>query len=364
MPISVDFWRGRRVLLTGHTGFKGAWLGAWLTGMGARVSALSLAPEGEGHLHGVLRVAYDEGVIGDIREPAAIAELARRTKPEIVLHLAAQALVRRSYADPCETFATNVVGTAHVLNALRGLEGLRAALIVTTDKVYENLEAGEAFREDDRLGGHDPYSASKACTEIVATSFRRSFFSRSGARVATARAGNVIGGGDWSADRIIPDLLRASAAGRPVPLRYPQSVRPWQHVLEPLAGYLAMAEAMATSNAFREEALNFAPDPANERTVRELVETFTRLNGGKPGWVQDPGDHPHEAGILKLSAARASETLGWKPLLDFEETVAWTVNWHRAMEDGEDMRAYTFAQIRAYAERLGGGARLNASPPP
>lgn len=358
MPITREFWRGRRVLLTGHTGFKGSWLGAWLEQMGARVSALSLAPEGERPLHGILSVAYEHDVVGDIREPEAIAGLVRRSQPEIVLHLAAQALVRRSYADPCESFATNVLGTAHVLNALRGVDGVRAALIVTTDKVYENLEAGAAFTEDDRLGGHDPYSASKACTEIVTTSFRRSFFAKSGVRVATARAGNVIGGGDRSADRIIPDLLKASAAGTPVSLRYPKSVRPWQHVLEPLAGYLAMAEAMATSNAFAEEALNFAPDPENERTVADLVETFTRLNDGRPGWVQDPGDHPHEAGVLKLSAARARETLGWTPLLDFEETVGWTADWHRAESAGADMRDYTIGHIRAYASRLGGGATL------
>jgi CDP-glucose 4,6-dehydratase len=257
------FWRDRRVVLTGHTGFKGAWLTLWLNLMGARVTALALPPERPLCLYSLVRPALEAEVFADLRDPKPIADVVADARPEIVLHLAAQALVRPSYAAPCDTFATNVLGTAHVLEAVRKTPSVRAVLVVTTDKVYENLESGRPFVEDDRLGGHDPYSASKACTEILTASFRRSFFEPARRPiVATARAGNVIGGGDWSPFRILRDLVEAFEMGKPVPLRHPQAVRPWQHVLDPLSGYLMFAQSMVTCPRSRACNTEFRPRPS------------------------------------------------------------------------------------------------------
>jgi CDP-glucose 4,6-dehydratase len=347
------FWRDRRVVVTGHTGFKGAWLTLWLDLMGARVTALALPPESPLCLYSLVRPALEAEVFGDLRDPKPIADLVADAQPEIVLHLAAQALVRRSYAAPCDTFATNVLGTAHVLDAVRHTPTVRAVVVATTDKVYENIEMARPFVETDRLGGHDPYSASKACTEILTGSFRHSFFEPAGRpTVATARAGNVIGGGDWSPFRVVRDLVEAFETEKPVSLRYPQAVRPWQHVLDPLAGYLMLAQAMVTDPHGAPAALNFGPDAQSFRSVSELVQAFTSRWGGRPGWRLDTGEHPHEAQFLTLDATRAHTLLGWRPLLSFDEAVAWTADWHRALWNNEDIGTVTRRQIDLFSKRL------------
>jgi len=349
LSLDANFWRGRRVLVTGHTGFKGAWLTLWLNVLGARVSALALPPEDTPNLYGLLGLDLEREVLDDLRAAEPIADLVATAQPEVVFHLAAQSLVRRSYVAPSETFATNVVGTANLLDAVRKARATRAVIVTTTDKVYENLEQGRPFVESDPLGGHDPYSTSKACTELVVASYRRSFFAPAGRpRVATVRSGNVIGGGDWSADRVVPDIVRAAADGQPVRLRYPHARRPWQHVLEPLAGYLMMAQAMATRPGFASETLNFAPDPQQAKTVAELVEACTAAFGGRPGWVQEPGDHLHEAQLLALSAENAQAVLGWRPLLKFHEAVAWTADWYDAHRTKAEVRDVSLEQIAAY----------------
>ena len=347
----ASFWRDRRVFVTGHTGFKGAWLVLWLTGLGARVTGLSLPPQTDPSLFALCARGRCTDLYGDIAEAALVARALEDCEPEIVIHMAAQALVRPSYADPLGTFATNVMGTANVLQAVRAVPSVRAALVVTSDKVYENEGSGRPFTEGDRLGGQDPYSSSKACAEILAHSFRQCFFGGA-CRVATARAGNVIGGGDWSPFRIVPDVVAAFETGEPVPLRYPQAVRPWQHVLDPLAGYLMLAQAMVTDPDGAPVALNFAPDADSFRSVSDLVQAFTANWGGRPGWRHDDGEHPHEASLLTLDATRARAVLGWRPRLAFDDAVAWTADWYRAFRSAEDVGAVTRRQIEMFAERL------------
>jgi CDP-glucose 4,6-dehydratase len=349
--VDASFWRGRRVFLTGPTGFKGAWLVLWLTGMGARVTGLSLPPHTDPSLFDLCARGRCSDIYGDIAEPALVARALADCAPEIVVHMAAQALVRPSYADPLGTYATNVMGTANVLQAARTMPGIRAVIVVTSDKVYENDGAGRPFSEDDRLGGHDPYSNSKACAELVTDSFRRCFFGDA-CRVATARAGNVIGGGDWSPYRVVRDIVEAFERGAPVALRYPRAVRPWQHVLDPLAGYLMLAQAMVAAPESTPAALNFGPDTQSFRSVSELVEAFTTRWGGRPGWRLDAGEHPHEASLLTLDATRARAILGWRPLLSFDEAVSWTADWYRAFWSGDDIGAVTRRQIDAFSERL------------
>lgn len=347
----TQFWSGRRVLLTGHTGFKGVWLSLWLEKLGADVFALALAPVTEPNLFSLTRQGVSpQSATIDLRDRPSLGAFVEAARPQIVIHMAAQALVRESYRDPLGTFATNVMGTANLLDSLRGSRDLEAVLVVTTDKVYENEEKGRAFVETDRLGGKDPYSASKACAEIVAASMRASFF-RHGPPIATARAGNVIGGGDWSADRIVPDMIRAAAAGKPLELRYPDAVRPWQHVVEPLSGYLAYAEALATGRT-RELALNFGPDPANSATVAELVTAMGSALGFPDPWRRSEGQNPPESGLLTLDSTLARTALGWQPMLGFRETVDWTAHWHRALKSGADARTLCLEQIAAFEIRL------------
>jgi CDP-glucose 4,6-dehydratase len=341
-----EFWRQRRVFLTGHTGFKGAWLSLWLREMGASVTGYALAPHTAPDLFTLLGQA-DQSIIADVRDLATLSVAMRRAAPHIVIHMAAQALVRESYRDPVATFATNVMGTAHVLEVCRTLPGLQCCIVVTSDKVYENSGAGTAFEEHDRLGGHDPYSNSKACCELLTGSFRDSFF-QSGPPLATARAGNVIGGGDWSADRLIPDCVRALAAGAPVSLRYPDAVRPWQHVLEPLSGYLRLAQALVETPGAAPRAVNFGPNPASFCTVHEVVEVFSARFGGKPGWQRDAGEHPQEAKALTLSSSLAQRSLSWRPRLNVAASLAWTADWYRAHTAGEDMLTFSRAQISRY----------------
>lgn len=352
MP-QVEFWRGRRVLLTGHTGFKGAWAWAWLTRMGAEVTGLSLAPETTPNLSVLLGLGGDpRSRIGDIRDAAAVMAAIDAAQPQIVLHMAAQALVRRSYAEPLETFDINVQGSLQLLLALRDRPGLEACLVITSDKVYENNGTGRAFVESDPLGGSDPYSSSKAACEIAVSSFARSFGTRLGAPVATGRAGNVIGGGDWAADRIIPDLWRAQQARQTVQLRYPLATRPWQHVLEPLAGYLDFIEALVGGSA--ERTLNFGPVHDGPVTVSQVAEAFQRAYdaSGTTGWAQAPGEHLKEAPLLAIDAGRAIAVLPWRPRLTAAEAIAWTVAWYAAFDAGMDMAAFTDRQIMDFEDRL------------
>ena len=290
-------------------------------------------------------------ILGDLRDPGAVRDAVHATRPQVVFHLAAQALVRESYREPVATFATNVLGTAHLLEACRGLDELRAVVVVTSDNVYENDGGGRAFEERDRLGGHDPYSASKACAELLTSSYRASFFA-DGPPIATARAGNVIGGGDRSPDRLIPDCVRALEAGEPVRLRYPRAVRPWQHVLDPLGGYLQLARALVERSARAPRSVNFGPEPASFRTAAEVVDAFGAHFGGRPGWRAEGTPQPVEAATLCLSSALARAELGWRPRLDFDAAIAWTAEWHRAIAAGEEAAAVTRAQIDRYARSI------------
>jgi CDP-glucose 4,6-dehydratase len=334
------------VLITGHTGFKGAWLSLWLRRMGARLTGYALAPTSTPNLWDIVGGEMP-WVLGDVRDAARFSDAVRNADPQIVIHMAAQALVRESYRDPLGTYATNVLGTGALLQACRELKALECVVVVTSDKVYENFGAGRPFEEGDRLGGHDPYSNSKACTEMLTGSFRESFF-KDGPPLATVRAGNVIGGGDWSEDRLIPDCVRGLATRTPVLLRYPDAVRPWQHVLEPLGGYLALAQALVQAPDSAPRAVNFGPDPASFCAVRQVVDAFSARFGGKPGWERDRGPHPLEAQALTLSSGLAERTLGWRPCLGIAESVAWTADWYRAHAAGEDMARFSEAQIEQY----------------
>jgi CDP-glucose 4,6-dehydratase len=349
--VSRGFWKGRRVLLTGHTGFKGGWLALWLHEMGATVFGYSLAAATRPSLFEVARVAGAvQHAIGDIRDLEALQRAVRKAQPEVVLHLAAQSLVRQSYAEPVETYATNVLGTVHLLEAVRREPSAKAVVVVTSDKCYENRERAEGYRESEPMGGRDPYSSSKGCAELVAAAYRASFLQASGVAVASARAGNVIGGGDWSADRLLADAYRAAAARQPVRIRNPKAVRPWQHVLEPLAGYLLLAERLFTEGSRFAEAWNFGPADADARPVAEVMDKVVRLWGEGLRWEPDTAAHPHEAQLLRLDSAKARGTLGWRPRLPLDEALAWTVDWYKAQLRGDDMRRATLGQIERYAQ--------------
>jgi CDP-glucose 4,6-dehydratase len=332
MSLFGGAYRGRRVLLTGHTGFKGSWLALWLTQLGAEVTAVALPPATEPNHWSLLGLNIDSRE-HDIRDGAAMARVFAETRPEIVFHLAAQALVRRSYRDPVDTWSTNVVGTAGVLEACRNTDSVRAVVVVTTDKCYENQEWVWGYRENDRLGGHDPYSASKAAAELVAASYRKSFLSAAGgALLATARAGNVIGGGDWSEDRLIPDLVRAAEAGTDLVIRSPKATRPWQHVLESLSGYLLLGQGLIERRHGTDEAWNFGPDRDGNRPV-EIVLAAIRESWPGVRWRLSGEQHPHEAGLLYLDSTKAADRLGWRPVWPFAEGIAATARWYRAWLD-------------------------------
>ncbi|WP_339712781.1 CDP-glucose 4,6-dehydratase [uncultured Sneathiella sp.] len=348
--VDPSFWKGRRVLLTGHTGFKGAWAAAWLCKMGAEVTGLSLPPEGEFSLYGSLagKLALNSQLI-DIRDQERLKEVVQEANPEIVLHMAAQALVRRSYREPISTFETNVMGTINLLQALSELTELGAALIVTSDKVYLNNEDGRAFRETDPLGGDDPYSSSKAACEIATASFAKSFFATSDARIATARAGNVIGGGDFSEDRLIPDIWRAAREGKTVTLRYPEATRPWQHVLESVSGYLVYLQALAgDEGAEMPKALNFGPADGEVITVGRIAQQVQNAFGIEGDWGLVNKKQPPEKSFLALDASLAEQTLGWRTKWNGDETLTKTVDWYQAFSDNEDIHALTLSQIEDY----------------
>ena len=347
--VDSAFWKGRRVFLTGHTGFKGAWLSLWLAELGAEVTGYSLAPPSEPNLFTLAKVGEGLADIrGDIRDLDSMSAAMKKADPEIVIHMAAQALVRPSYADPVGTYATNVMGTVNLLEACRSLNNLRAALIITSDKSYENREWHCGYRESDPMGGHDPYSSSKGAAEIVTSAMRRSFFA-DGPSVASARAGNVIGGGDWGTDRLLPDMMRAFAEGETVIIRHPDAIRPWQHVLDPLAGYMMLIEKMFSPGQSFAEGWNFGPLEDNAQPVGHLVERAAALWGESAGWKLDPAPKLHEATFLKLDISMARARLGWRPRLDLETALALTVNWYRAHQKGEDMPGFTRQQIKNYA---------------
>ena len=354
---AAAFWRGKRVLLTGHSGFKGSWLTLWLNRLGADVTGISLRPATAPNLFSAARVeTLCQSHFCDIRDAAALAALIRAARPEIVFHLAAQPLVRTSYKEPRETFATNVMGTVNVLDALRGLAGVRVALMVTTDKVYRGRAAPRPHVEDDALGGYDPYSASKAACEMAIASYRDSFLAAQGVAVASARAGNVIGGGDWSQDRLIPDAVRAWQAGRPLEVRRPQAVRPWQHVLEPLCGYLILAKRLWQQSA-PAEAYNFGPDRGEAASVRDVVELARRTFGQGEVHYGDGLDGPHEAAWLALDAGKARALLGIAPRFALRLAIERTMAWYRAHHDGADARQLCEADIAAFEDPA-----LNRSP--
>ncbi len=346
--IDSAFWHDRRVLLTGHTGFKGAWLSLWLERMGARVYGLSLPPDTEPALYSMLQpMGGLLSRLADIRDRAAVQAAVLEAQPQIVIHMAAQALVRRSYRQPLDTIATNVMGTACLLDALRDVDGLEAVLVVTTDKIYRNDGNGQAFAEADPLGGHDPYSASKAATEIVVASMGASFFAEKGVAVATARAGNVIGGGDWAEDRLIPDLWRAVQAGEPLRLRNPGSTRPWQHVLEPLYGYLLYAQRLA-EGAELPTALNFGPQPDDVLTVAQVADAMLAAFNCERRWLKVEGKQPEEAKVLSLDPALALTSIGWRPRLRSADALQWTAEWYRAYGMGALPRSVALDQIARY----------------
>jgi len=350
--VDPEFWRDRGVMLTGHTGFKGAWLTLWLQLLGARVSGFADAIPTTPSLYELARAG--DGVAEfrfDVRDRTAVLDAFAAAEPEVVIHMAAQAFVRRSFADPRTTYETNVLGTVNVLEAVRATPSVRVTVNVTSDKCYANdpARAHRPFVEGDPLGGHDPYSSSKACAELVGDAYRSSFFaSGDGARVASARAGNVIGGGDWGEDRLIPDVMRGALEGEPIPVRNPEAVRPWQHVLNPLSGYLRLAEALHKAPEYQ-GGWNFGPAHDDARTVRWIADRVTQLWPGDLRWEIDPGPHPHEAHYLALDSAQARERLGWGPTWDLEDSLDGVVSWYRALRDGEDMRAVTLAQIHAFA---------------
>ncbi len=353
LVVNVSFWKDRKVLITGHTGFKGSWLSLWLQSMGAEVVGYALAPPSIPNLFEASRVA--DGMVslhGDIRDLEQMRRAMTDHRPEIVIHMAAQSLVRYSYQNPIETYATNVMGTVNVLEAARKTPGVRAVLVVTSDKCYENREWVWGYRETEAMGGYDPYSNSKGCAELVTSAYRQSFFNKADEPVAvgSARAGNVIGGGDWATDRLIPDMVRAVTEDRPVLIRNPHAVRPWQHVLEPLSGYLLLAQRLCEEGAEYAEGWNFGPAEDDAKPVQWIAERVIRLWGDGASWVRDADEHPHEAHYLKLDCSKARGRLQWHPRWSLAHALEHVCAWHKAHLRNEDMRTVTLDQIQAYQE--------------
>jgi CDP-glucose 4,6-dehydratase len=354
--VDASFWMGKRVFLTGHTGFKGGWLSIWLASMGANITGYALAPNTNPSFFGAVGVAslLDQNYIADILDLPTLKLAMQQANPEVLIHMAAQPLVRYSYDNPVETFATNVMGTVNVLQASREIDSLKAIVAITTDKCYENKEWVWGYRENDPLGGLDPYSSSKACTELVINAYRQSFFSGdatfSGVALASARAGNVIGGGDWSSDRLVPDALAALELNKPLVLRNPLATRPWQHVLEPLSGYLVLAQALFRHGKNFASAWNFGPGDEGNQTVEQLIETLSVEWGCAARWRQDPQVQPHEAHLLKLDCSKAHQQLGWVPKWHLEQSIEKIVQWHKAFKAGKDMKLISLEQIRQYLQ--------------
>lgn len=354
MVIDPSFWTGKTVFLTGHTGFKGGWLSLWLQRLGARVVGYSLPPPTKPSLFEVARVADDmTSIEGDIRDLARLVAAMTEHKPGIVIHMAAQPLVRYSYLHPVETYSTNVMGTVNLLEAVRQAGSVKAVVNITSDKCYDNREWIWGYRENEPMGGYDPYSSSKGCAELVANAYRNSYFNpadygQHGVALASVRAGNVIGGGDWAEDRLIPDIMRAITQGKPAHIRNPNAIRPWQHVLEPLAGYLMLAQKLYEEGMAYGEGWNFGPNDEDAKSVQWIVEQLSKAWGEGANCVLDGGDHPHEAHYLKLDCSKAKARLGWHPKWDMALTVEKIVEWHKAMGQGENMKTKTLVQISQF----------------
>ncbi len=349
MAVNREFWRGKRVFITGHTGFKGGWLALWLTDMGADVHGYALTPPTEPNFFTVanLQGRLASSTIADIRDADALLQAMQTARPDIVLHLAAQPLVRYSYVAPVETYAVNVMGTVNLLEAVRQTPSVKAVVNVTTDKCYENREWVWPYRENEAMGGFDPYSSSKACSELVTAAYRRSFLDTAGTYLASARAGNVMGGGDWADDRLVPDFLRALDASQTLTIRSPLATRPWQHVLEPLSGYLALAERLFTEGKSFADAWNFGPEEADARPVQWIVE-YLCSQVPNAAWQCDAAPQPHEANTLKLDSSKAKVQLGWRPRWNLQTALGMTLAWHQAWKKGSDMAAISVHQIQAY----------------
>ncbi|WP_129128413.1 CDP-glucose 4,6-dehydratase [Geomonas oryzae] len=349
-----EFFRGRRILVTGHTGFKGSWLSLWLHMLGAQVTGYALSPPTNPSLFDLAGVAgLVHSVTGDVRDQAALSAAVKAAAPEIVIHMAAQPLVRESYLNPVDTYSTNVMGTVHILEAVRKSQGVKAVLNVTTDKCYENREWPWGYRENEPMGGYDPYSSSKGCSELVTAAYRNSYFNEAryadhGVALASARAGNVIGGGDWAADRLIPDCVAALLKNQPVRIRNPHAIRPWQHVLEPLSGYLALAQRLYQDGPRFVGAWNFGPGDDDAREVEWIVQRMCSRWQGDAHYVVDQGEHPHEAHYLKLDCSKAKAKLGWRPRWSLETTLDKIVDWTLAYQRGDDLREICLEQISAY----------------
>jgi len=352
--LNPSFWQGKRVLLTGHTGFKGSWLSLWLQSLGAHVVGYALAPPTQPSLFEVAHVGRGmTSILGDIRDLASLQAVFSAHDIEIVIHMAAQPLVRYSYQNPVETYATNVMGTVHLLEAVRQSRGIKAVVNITTDKCYENREWPWGYRENEPMGGYDPYSNSKGCAELVSSAYRSSYFNSSryaehGVALATVRAGNVIGGGDWAPDRLIPDILAAFEQGRCAEIRHPQAIRPWQHVLEPLRGYLSVAERLYEQGPDFAEGWNFGPNDEDAQPVGWIVEKMAQMWGNNAQWRIAAGEHPHEANYLKLDISKARSLLDWHPALRLNQALQLIIEWSRQYQAGADMHELTLAQIRAY----------------
>lgn len=352
--MNQEFWQGKRVLLTGHTGFKGSWLSLWLQSMGACVVGYALAPSTKPNLFDVAKVGKGmTSIVGDIRDLEHLRSVFNEHQPEIVFHMAAQALVRYSYVEPVETYSTNVMGTVNLLEAVRSTGSVRAVVNVTSDKCYENREWAWGYRENEAMGGYDPYSNSKGCAELVTAAYRNSYFhpekyQEHGVALASARAGNVIGGGDWAEDRLIPDMIRAIAQGKSVEIRNPNSIRPWQHVLEPLSGYLLLAQKLFEERAGYAEGWNFGPNDEDAKPVQWIVDSLIQVWGDGADWILDGANHPHEAHYLKLDCSKAKARLKWQPRWKLVEAIEKICVWHKAHLANSDMQAMCIYQIKQY----------------
>ena len=355
--VDLAFWKNKKVFLTGHTGFKGSWLSLWLTSMGAKVTGYALPPDTQPNLHDVLNISQmiDCSFMADVRDLESLQKSMHEAEPDIVIHMAAQPLVRYSYANPVETYSTNVMGTVHVLEAARHIQSIRATVIVTTDKCYENKEWIWGYRESEPMGGNDPYSNSKGCAELVTAAYRNSFFSDAKYAehrnaIATARAGNVIGGGDWSEDRLVPDAIKAFTNGKPLMIRNPLATRPWQHVLEPLSGYLVLAQSLYIEGVKYAGGWNFGPSDEDTRAVKEVIELLSRGWGKNAIWQTHNAEAPHEAQLLKLDCSKAKAYLGWRPRWSVDESIAKILEWQFAYQSNKDMKAFSLSQIQSYSE--------------